>query len=205
MKIKVSGLDLNGIKIEDGIYSGSPTLLLNTTQSGSSTFVLNLKNFKGTYFVTLNFNASVNITVLLFDKKLTHIKPNQLHLFDKEGLYHIFTKKQNVLVEIFNCQGDFSILASKDSQDLQNMSRNKSSPITLRRPNYAGHYVIGVEGMFGSYYMRVDSREEGAPVEYLITYSHYAESNPYDLIDAKNYDLSFDESSTGIMIKFNRI
>jgi len=54
-------------------------------------------------------------------------------------------------------------MASKDIKDTQ--STNKSeSPITLRRPNYAGHYVIGVEGIFGSYYMQVNSKTEGQPV-----------------------------------------
>ena len=62
------------------------------------------------------------------------------------------------MVELFNCQGDFSIQASKDYKILNKMSRNVSSPISLRRPNYAGHYVLGVEGIFGSYYMRVDSK-----------------------------------------------
>ena len=38
-----------------------------------------------------------------------------------------------------------------------------------------------------------------------MTYSHYSDTNPYDLIDAKNFDLNYDKSSSGIMIKFHKI
>ena len=53
--------------------------------------------------------------------------------------------------------------------------------------------------------MRVDSKNKDTPVEYLIRYTHYSDTNPYDLIDAKNFDLNYDKSSSGIMIKFHQI
>ena len=53
--------------------------------------------------------------------------------------------------------------------------------------------------------MRVDSKEVGSPVEYQIAYTHYQEANPYNLIDAKNYDLEYDDSSSGVMVKFNQV
>lgn len=134
----------------------------------------------------------INITVVLLNKALTHLVPHESHLFNTEGVYQLFTNSQNVLVEVFNCQGDFYLLASKDIKDTQ-ASNTSESPISLRRPNYAGHYVIGVQGIFGSYFMKVNSKTQGQPVEYLIKYSYYNEMNPYDVLDANNFEITYEE------------
>jgi hypothetical protein len=70
----------------------------------------------------------------------------------------MFTRQKNVLVEIYNCKGDLYLLASKDIKDTEQLPRNTSSPIVLRRPNYGGHYVLGVEGIFGNYFFRVKTK-----------------------------------------------
>ena len=197
----MSGEDQAGTKLDN-----QTALLLDTVSSGKGTYILSLTNFRGAYFVTVSSQASVNVTVTLFNKELTHLIPHKQQLFDKEGVYQLFTNQQNVLVEVFNCQGDFLLLASKSLKDTQLLARDKDSPITLRRPNYAGHYVLGVEGIFGSYYLRVNSKATSqSQVEYLISYSYYSEVNPYDMLDAKNYELGFDESSSGIMVKFHEL
>ena len=35
--------------------------------------------------------------------------------------------------------------------------------------------------------MAITSKEEKEEVEYLLSYEYYDETNPYDLIDVKNY------------------
>jgi hypothetical protein len=156
LDFQVSAEDQNGTSI-----SNASSLLLLMTPSGRGTYSLSLQNFKGTYYITISSKATLNITVILFDSNLTHLVPFDNHFFDKEGVYQLFTNSQNVLVEVFNCQGDFELIASKDYKDMK-ASDGQVSPIALRRPNYAGHYVLGIEGIFGSYYMRVNSKTPGA-------------------------------------------
>jgi hypothetical protein len=64
------------------------------------------------------------------------------------------------MVEIFNCKGDLSVTASKDYQDITNP--NSTTLLLLKRPNYGGHYVFGVEDVKGSYFLKVDNKDQSS-------------------------------------------
>lgn len=75
--------------------------------------MVNLKSIKGSYFVSVTCKDNVNITALLIREQLTHISPLKDYFFDKEGVYQMFTNNSNVLAEVYSCQGDLYLLASK--------------------------------------------------------------------------------------------
>jgi hypothetical protein len=65
------------------------------------------------------------------------------------------------MVEIFNCKGDLAVTASEDYQDITNPAVANSSLITLKRPNYGGHYVFGVENMHEvSYFLKIANKNK---------------------------------------------
>lgn len=66
------------------------------------------------------------------------------------------------MVEIFNCIGDFSVTASQDYQGVTDPFTTNSSLITLKRPNYGGHYVFGVEDVLGSYFLKINNKNQGS-------------------------------------------
>jgi hypothetical protein len=61
------------------------------------------------------------------------------------------------MVEIFNCKGDLSVTASKDYQNITSL--DSSNLLSLKRPNYGGHYVFGVEDVLGSYFLKVNNKD----------------------------------------------
>jgi len=93
---------------------------------------------------------------------LTHLTPAANHLFDNEGIFELYSNDQNVMVEIFNCIGDFSVTASQDYQGVTDPFTTNSSLITLKRPNYGGHYVFGVEDVLGSYFLKINNKNQGS-------------------------------------------
>jgi len=148
------------ITVEDekgNVNDNQSQLVLKKVQA-EYTYILNLLSTKGHYFVTVSSATDLSVTVLLVRKELTHLSPFKNYFFNKNGVYQIFTGQKNVLMELFNCVGDFNLLASKNIKDTQAAAQNDSKSITLRRPNYGGHYVIGVEGIFGSYFMSINAK-----------------------------------------------
>lgn len=59
--------------------------------------------------------------------------------------------------------------------------------ISIRKPNYGGHYVFGIVADFSSYFVRITNKFNEKPLEYLVNYFYYDTFNPYDAIDAPNY------------------
>lgn len=167
-------------------------------------YLLTLQNFGGSYFITITCTGYNNITLLLLNEQLTHLSPAQTYFFNREGVYQIFSNQSRALVEVLDCQGNFYLLASKDIKDTRDLARNSSSPIALRRPNYGGHYVFGVEGIYGSYFLRVKGKGLLSEVEYKIAYSYYNQINPYDFVDAVDYDISYEWSSERLKLSVNK-
>lgn len=79
---------------------------------------------KGYYYVSISSNVRLNATVLLVRKELTHLSPNRNYFLNGNGVYQIFTDQRKVLMEIFNCAGDFNLIASKNIKDTQNVITN---------------------------------------------------------------------------------
>ena len=134
------------VTVEDykgNVIDDQKKLVLNKVQA-ESTYILNLLSTNGHYYVSVSSLTDLNITVLLVRKELTHLSPFKNYFFNKNGVYQIFTGQKNVLMELFNCVGDFNLIASKNIKDTQSLPKKDSKSITLRRPNYGGHYVVGV-------------------------------------------------------------
>jgi hypothetical protein len=113
----------------------------------------------GTYFINITSNLHFNVTFLLFQNQLTHLTPAANHLFDKEGIFQLTSNDQHVMVEIFNCRGDLTVAASNNYQAIVDATDN-TSLITLKRPNYAGHYVFAVQDGLGSYFLKVSNKKQ---------------------------------------------
>lgn len=107
-------------------------------------------------------------------------------------MYQVYSSYNKVLIEVFNCQGELDMIGSRDQRDMARNLTTDHSPIKLSRPNYGGHYVYNVELVFASYFLRVTNKNKEEPLEYMINYYHYEEVNPYEAIDAENYDIQFD-------------
>lgn len=84
-----------------------------------NTYILNLLSIKGHYYVAVSSLVDLNITVLLVRKELTHLSPIKNYFFNKNGVYQVFAGQKNVLMELFNCVGDFNLFASKVYKDTQ--------------------------------------------------------------------------------------
>jgi hypothetical protein len=89
-----------------------------------NTYILTLLSLKGYYYLTISTNVRLNATILLVRKELTHLSPNRNYFLNGNGVYQIFTDQRKVLMEIFNCDGDLNLLASKNIKDTQNIAKN---------------------------------------------------------------------------------
>lgn len=63
--------------------------------------------------------------------------------------------------------------------------------------------MLGVEGIFGSYFFRVKAKTDESELEYKITYNYYQSIDPYQLIDANNFDISYKWTSSGLRLTIN--
>jgi hypothetical protein len=165
-----------------------------------NTFRINLKNIEARYFLAIKTNASVNATLLLVKNSLSYISPKRNYLFEGEGVYQIYSNNRNVMVEIFNCQGDVALMGSRYEREM-GADYVSQSPIEIKRPNfgnYGGHYVFGIETDFPSYYIRVSNKFPSYPLEYVINYYYYEAVNPYELVDAPKYDISTEFREDGL-------
>lgn len=97
-----------------------------------------------------------------------------------------------MLIEVFNCQGEMDLIGSRDQRDMARNLTTDHSPIKLSRPNYGGHYVYNVELVFASYFLRITNKHKEEPLEYVINYYYYEEVNPYEAIEAENYEILFE-------------
>jgi hypothetical protein len=70
-----------------------------------NTYIINLLNFDGRYFIDVKSNIRVNSTFILVKTSLTHISPKQNYLFNANGVYQVYSNYKKIMFEVFNCQG----------------------------------------------------------------------------------------------------
>jgi hypothetical protein len=87
--------------------------LLKSITKSDSTYAISLKNIEERYYLAINTNLPTNVTLLLVKASLTYISPKRNYLFEEEGVYQIYSNNKNVLVEVFNCQGEVSLIGSQ--------------------------------------------------------------------------------------------
>jgi hypothetical protein len=83
-----------------------------------NTYILNLLNFEGRYFIDVRSNLKVSSTFILVRNSLTHISPRQNYLFNAPAVYQVYSNYKKLLIEVFNCQGELSMIGSKDERDM---------------------------------------------------------------------------------------
>lgn len=98
---------------------------------------------EGRYFLAINTNIPVNVTLLLIKTTHTYISPKRNYLFEEEGVYQIYSNHKNVLLEIFNCKGEVQLISSREEKEMA-FDYSGKSPIEIQRPNYGGHYIFGL-------------------------------------------------------------
>jgi hypothetical protein len=103
---------------KDGKILPSADLLKGTTKS-DNTYIIDLANFEGRYFINVHSNVKVNSTFILVKNSLTHISPKQNYLFNAAAVYQLFSNYKKVLIEVFNCQGEPTLFGSKDERDME--------------------------------------------------------------------------------------
>lgn len=172
----------------DGSAVATQQLMQNITQS-DNTYILDLMNFGGRYFVEVHSSSAVKTNIILVRSALTHLAPTRNYLFNRDAVYQLSSSFKKVLIEVFNCQGELALMGSRDQRDMQD-GFDGASPIALQRPNYAGHYVFTSNMSFSSYFLRVLNKQPEQPLEYLISYYYFAHINPYDVIEPTNYDIA---------------
>lgn len=74
---------------------------------------MNLANIEGRYFLAINTNIAVNITLLLIKTSLTYLSPKHNYLLKEEGIYQVYSNNKNILAEVFNCQGEINLIGSQ--------------------------------------------------------------------------------------------
>jgi hypothetical protein len=164
----------------DGSAVATQELLQNITQS-DNTYILDLMNFGGRYFVEVHSSRAVKTNIILVRSTLTHLAPTHNYLFNRDAVYQLSSSFKKVMIEVFNCQGELSLVGSRDQRDMQD-GFSGPSPIALQRANYAGHYVFTSDMSFSSYFLRVRNKQPEQPLEYLISYYYFDQINPYDVI-----------------------
>jgi hypothetical protein len=73
-------------ELESGQEVNDKDLYIDS-QVSENTYILNLKNIKGAYFISVATNVAVNVTFLLFKNTLTHITPSANHFFNSQGIF----------------------------------------------------------------------------------------------------------------------
>lgn len=89
--ITIKGQTNNGSKLQND------KLLKNITKS-DNTYIINLLNFNGTYYIDIKPSIKVHATFILVKQKLTHISPLQNYLFNNEGVYQIYANRNKVMI-----------------------------------------------------------------------------------------------------------
>lgn len=166
-----------------------------------NTYIITLDNVKASYFMSISSQDTVVANVLLVENKINQLFPAKNYYFNNKGVYQISSNNQNVLVEAFNCEGELTIEALSSI----NIQQSYYNSIDLKRPNYGGHFVFGLQPnkTLHSYYILVNNKIKENPLNYLINYYYYNGINPYEKVDAKDYDISYEINQSGLIIKIN--
>ena len=75
---------------------------------------IEMKHFKGSYFMTISSKGNVTIELIIAKKAFTHLISGSSILMKNEGIFEIFSPGGSIMIETFVCQGDISITASSN-------------------------------------------------------------------------------------------
>ena len=83
-------------------------------------------------------------------ESMIHLQPKKNILMNRPQTFEMYSPAMSVLLEIFSCSGDLSVLAVDEYKELKGTSGSPSAgDVVLEQNNYGGHYVVSSESVSG--------------------------------------------------------
>lgn len=101
--------------------------LLKGITKSDNTYIINLLNFDGRYFIDIRSNIKASATFLLVRNSLTHLSPKQNYLFNNDdATFQVYSNYKKILFEVFNCQGELTFIGSRDGYAMEDNYKGPS-------------------------------------------------------------------------------
>ena len=97
----------------------------------------------------------IDISLIVAKKTFNHLAVNRM-LFVKQpySVFEIYSPGHSVMIEIYSCEGDVVVEASRNYSLLDDtINPNDQGIVRMEHSNYGGHYVITADNLDGEYYI----------------------------------------------------
>ena len=107
---------------------------------------LQLEAVKGSYYLTITSSKDAMILLLFTSLKFTPLLPGSSNLLSNPGNFELPSDLKPVLIEIYNCKGEVTVIGS---QNYSNIISGKGDKTNMQHYNFGGHEIFNFNPFIG--------------------------------------------------------